>query len=257
MPDGGTIILSAATETVGTERFHPTWLKAGRYVRLSVNDSGIGMTPATASRAAEPFFTTKPPGSGTGLGLSLARNFAEQSGGALAIESAFGRGTTVVLWLPVAEASETDPGRTVVRNASTVTRPNRRVLLVDDEAMVLDTLGPGLESAGFSVLVAANGPKALVLLDAGQPVDVLVSDLAMPGMDGVTLIRKARARRRGLPAMILTGHTAWGEAIAAENASGGAISVLGKPITAAHLAESLELKLSATPIIARETLGVS
>ncbi len=109
MPDGGRLTLSAGVEQVGPDASHPASLSPGRYVRLAVRDTGTGMDPATLARVTEPFFTTKPAGKGTGLGLAMARGFAEQSGGALAIDSAPGRGTTVALWLPQAEPEAADP----------------------------------------------------------------------------------------------------------------------------------------------------
>jgi signal transduction histidine kinase len=103
MPKGGMLVLSAAAELVSEVDVHPAGLEPGRYLKLAVKDTGIGMDPATLARVTEPFFTTKPQGQGTGLGLAMARGFAEQSGGALELESEPGRGTTVTLWLPEAE----------------------------------------------------------------------------------------------------------------------------------------------------------
>ena len=131
MPDGGTLTLAAATEEVTAARVHPVGLKPGDYVRLAVTDTGTGMDRTTLERAMEPFFTTKPQDKGTGLGLPMAKGFAEQSGGGLAIESAPGEGTTVTIWLPVAdvrtEAAQIQPGLAPVAGLA------RRVLVVDDE----------------------------------------------------------------------------------------------------------------------------
>jgi CheY-like chemotaxis protein len=206
------------------------------------------MDPETLARAVEPFFTTKPRGSGTGLGLSMAKGFAEQSGGGLAIDSEPGVGTTVTLWLPAGDdASEGAAG-----SAGTVTAaatPSRRVLLVDDEEMVRESLAAGLMDAGFGVLVAGSGAEALALLDAGEQVDMLVTDFSMPGMDGKELIRHAQARSPRLPAVILTGYVNIGEPNPAVAGLRGVLAVLRKPIHAARLAEHLET------MIAREEAG--
>ncbi|HJS86528.1 MAG TPA: PAS domain-containing protein, partial [Acetobacteraceae bacterium] len=198
MPDGGTLTLAANSVTVDGDAPHPAGLAHGRYVRVCVKDTGTGMNQATLARVMEPFFTTKPHGKGTGLGLPMAQGFAEQSGGALHVESALGRGTTVTLWLP--QAGDAPPA---------IARPDLplreappgagagaagRVLLVDDEAMVRETLAQELEEAGYAVLPAPDAGAALAAMGAGQEqeVDVLVTDLTMPGgMDGLALIREA------------------------------------------------------------------
>src|SRR3712207_3520596 len=151
MGGAGVITLSGIVEDVPRRirgPAHPAALRAGTYLRLSVADTGVGMDQATLARAAEPFFTTKPLGKGTGLGLAMARGFAEQSGGALSIESSPGRGTTIRLWLPVAAANALSSPSLVTTN-----RPGRqggraRVLLVDDEALVREITTEGLEAAG-------------------------------------------------------------------------------------------------------------
>jgi len=246
MPGGGTLTLEARLETVEAAGIHPAALKPGRFVRLIVRDHGTGMDPVILARAAEPFFTTKPPGTGTGLGLPMAKGFAEQSGGGLAIESEPGRGTTVTLWLPAADTGTgTAATPTGASDPQAAGKPPAHVLLVDDEEMVRETLAAGLEDAGLAVLVAASGEEALALLDAGEPVDLLVTDLSMPGMDGMMLIRHARARRSDLPALILTGYVDIAEQAAANSGAGAPSAVLRKPIGASQLAERMEETLAA------------
>ncbi|WP_456313406.1 PAS domain-containing protein [Rhodovastum atsumiense] len=246
MPKGGTLTLSAVAETVGTAGIHPAALRPGRYARLEVHDDGAGMEPETLARAAEPFFTTKPVGQGTGLGLSMAKGFAEQSGGGLAIDSEPGCGTTVTLWLPVAEGDQqTAATRHAVREPGAIGKPAIRILLVDDEEMVRETLAAGLGDAGLSVLVAQSGGEALALLDEGEPVDALVTDLSMPGMDGLSLIGHARERRRGLPALVLTGHVESARKRPADGGPGEPLAILRKPIDAERLAEEVEDILAA------------
>src|SRR5208337_3863564 len=140
MPDGGELILSAESETVVSAGSpHPADLAPGRYVRISVTDTGFGMDAATLVRAREPFYTTKQPGAGTGLGLPMAQGFAEQSGGALTIASRPGQGATVALWLPEAmpeAASNAISGRDPGGKAQPATGRAARILLVDDEPMI-------------------------------------------------------------------------------------------------------------------------
>jgi signal transduction histidine kinase/ActR/RegA family two-component response regulator len=228
MPDGGELTLGAAAEDVPPAPPHPMGLRPGRYVRLDVSDTGVGMGPEVLARATEPFFTTKPEGRGTGLGLAMARGFAEQSGGGLAIRSAPGRGTTVSLWVPVARsgrAADEAAGRAAVAAATTV-------LLVDDEDLVREALAESLEERGHAVLRAKDGMSALAVLEAGAGVDVLLTDLSMPGMDGRAVIEGARRLRPGLAVVLLTGN-------AAEDwvpPSDGPFVLLRKPVGADALA---------------------
>jgi CheY-like chemotaxis protein len=202
------------------------------------------MDEATRARATEPFFTTKPIGRGTGLGLSMAKGFAEQSGGALAITSAPGRGTTVTLWMPQAEvhadARADSPGDPRGRRAAQTTPAapissmarERHILLVDDDELVRETMIESLTPYGCRISVAENAQTALDLIDGGAVVDVVVSDFSMPGMNGIDLIRAARARRPGLAAILLTGHV--GDIATAEG-DGNDFTLLRKPIRAADL----------------------
>ncbi len=235
MPEGGTLTLRAVAKQVGEA--HPAELAAGLYVQLSVIDTGIGMDAATQARAAEPFFTTKPVGQGTGLGLAMARGFAEQSGGALTIDSACGRGTTITLWLPQADSQLAVAPREPA--ADTLPAPAATVLLVDDEMLVRRVLAEQLADAGFIVQQADGGAMALAMLaDAAVP-DVLVTDLAMPGMDGVALIRAVQDRYPRLPAVLLTGYAGLGAATAAGAAIDGTFDLLRKPVSATQLADRI------------------
>jgi CheY-like chemotaxis protein/two-component sensor histidine kinase len=172
------------------------------WVTLSVTDTGTGMDAATLARAAEPFFSTKGL-NGSGLGLSMVQGFAEQSGGAMAITSAPGRGTTVALQLPTALGAVPEPPPPAVEPA----RPHRAatVLLVDDDTDVLVTTGAFLEKAGFTILRASSANDALGLLADGRPVDAVITDYAMPGMNGADLIAELRATRTALPGIIISG----------------------------------------------------
>lgn len=236
MPDGGTLLIAAAPETV-SDAAHPARLQPGGYLRLSVSDTGTGMDAATLARASEPFFTTKPLGQGTGLGLAMARGFAHQSGGGFSIESAPGRGTTVTLWFreavgAPAAGDPAPPGSTVAALPASA-----RVLVVDDDAMVRELLVGQMEERGYRVAQAGDGLEALARLDGGAGVDLLISDFAMPGMDGLTLIREARRRRPELPAVLLTGYADASVRLAVEDVGTGSTALLRKPVSGTALAE--------------------
>ncbi len=220
MPDGGQLTLSAERTQDGM-------------VCITVADTGTGMNAATLARATEPFFTTKPQGRGTGLGLAMARGFVEASGGTLKIDSAPGQGTRVALTLPVADMPKVATAAAPAGNA-----PQLRILLVDDELAVREFLSQELGEEGHQVAVAPDGYAALAQLDRGLNCDLVISDLAMPGLDGVAVIREARRRRPRLPAILLTGHA--GEAVADSTdmlRAGGAFLLLRKPVNGIALAE--------------------
>jgi signal transduction histidine kinase/CheY-like chemotaxis protein len=224
---------------------HAAELRPGLYVRLAVADTGTGMDQRTLVRVLEPFFSTKAAGHGTGLGLSMVKGFAEQSGGGLAIDSTPGSGTTVHLWLPAATrldvAAEPEAPAAGVRDDS-----GKRILLVDDEAMIRETLAAALEEAGYSVLVAGGGAEALELLRSPASIDVLVTDLSMPGIDGLTVIRHAQRERAALPVVLLTGYTGHGAQLAVGGLVRGAFALVRKPVTAAQLADRIEALLAVT-----------
>jgi CheY-like chemotaxis protein len=231
MPNGGALVIGAAAEDVAPLPPHPAELRPGQYVRLDVSDTGAGMSPEVLTRATEPFFTTKPDGQGTGLGLAMARDFAEQSGGALTIQSAAGRGTMVSLWLPLAAGQETTKPQRVESRVSRAV-----ILLVDDENLVREALAESLEARGYSVLQAQDGASALAVLDVGARVELLLTDLAMPGMDGRALIEAARRHRPGLAVALLTGYAAdeW------TPTSSGPFALLHKPVGVETLLTEVE-----------------
>jgi PAS domain S-box-containing protein len=237
LTDGtGTIILGAMRVAAP-----PRHLPPGDYIRLFVSDDGEGMAPDVLARVTEPFFTTKPKGRGTGLGLAMARGFAEQSGGALLVESRRAEGTTVSLLLPQSDGAVAVPD--IQAGPEAPQRVTAALLVVDDEPTVRATLGGALSDHGHLITEAESGAAALALVEAGIPLDALVTDLAMPGgMDGLMLLREARRRRPGLPGVLVTGHL--GDAVEAaleEAAAGGPFAVLHKPCTV----EAVEAQLAA------------
>ena len=251
MPNGGKLILSAAVETVAAEvHGHPDGIDPGRYIRLTIQDTGVGMDAATLARASEPFFTTKKIGAGTGLGLAMAKGFAEQSGGGLKVESTPGRGTTITLWLPETDPAALQSAKEPRDHAGTVPNESEaavarvRILLVDDENAVREVLALHLEDAGFAVLAAASGTEALALLAAGEKVDALVTDLSMPGIDGLAVIRAVQERYRNLPAVLLTGYAGDGASLAVGGAVKGTFTLLRKPVRAVQLIDRLQALLA-------------
>jgi len=194
MPDGGVITLCA--DQVEDER-------GNKYVRLAVVDDGTGMDPETLARATDPFFTTKGVGKGTGLGLPMVQGMVEQCGGRFRLESELGKGTRAEVWLPV-----TDPGPAVEPVDEHEERPpgrQLRILAVDDDPIVLLNTATVLADIGHQVIQAHSGPSAMVQL-AEHPVDLLITDYAMPGMTGAELVEQARQARPELKAIIVSGY---------------------------------------------------
>ncbi|WP_052214468.1 ATP-binding protein [Belnapia sp. F-4-1] len=254
MPDGGTLTLRAAAAAIGPES-GANGLAAGDYVHLLVEDTGEGMDQATLAHATEPFFTTKPLGQGTGLGLAMANSFAQGSRGALAIESEAGRGTRVSLWLPVTRA-ETVVERVEMAGAAGGPSPVQaghrpRVLLVDDEPLVRRLLAGELADAGYEVVEAADGALALGQLSRGESFQLLVTDLAMPGIDGVSLIKEAQERHPGLPAILVTGYAGDAANLAVGAVVGGPFALMRKPVSGARLLDQMAALLSGTRLPAR------
>ena len=243
MSGGGTLTFIAAVEQVEGTCPGTGDLQPGRYIRLSITDTGTGMDAATLARALEPFFSTKPPGQGTGLGLSMAKGFVEQSGGTLAIDSVQGYGTAVHLWLP-ATATMEPPAPRPTHKPDVREDRGKRILLVDDEAMVRETLGASLQDLGYVVRLAADGAEALEILGSKISVDVLVTDLSMPGIDGLAVIRRARSLRPDLPAVLLTGYAGHGAQLAVGDSLEGGFVLVRKPATAAQLADRIEALLA-------------
>ena len=202
MPAGGAVTLEAdVVELQDHARLLP-----GSYVRLRVVDEGEGMDEQTLARAAEPFFTTKGVGKGTGLGLPMVHGLMAQSGGEMSISSALGRGATVTLWFPMAdkdlrEASLEPEARVLPRVARRET-----VLVVDDDDLVLVNTTALLEDLGYEVVAASSGAEALALLDRTPEVEIVLTDLVMPQMNGAALRDEIHDRRPDLPVVITSGY---------------------------------------------------
>jgi PAS domain S-box-containing protein len=206
MPEGGTLRISATSEAAGPER--PSGSEQpGRYICLSVADTGIGMDEATLARAVEPFFSTKGIGRGTGLGLSMVHGLAAQLGGALSIRSRPGLGTNVELRLPIA-AADAPASATPPRPAESkpMERTKGTVLVVDDEELVRATAADMLGELGYTVVEAGSADEALRHIDGGLVPDLVVTDHLMPGLTGTELARILQSRHPDLPILIASGY---------------------------------------------------
>ncbi|HUI97290.1 MAG TPA: ATP-binding protein [Xanthobacteraceae bacterium] len=206
MPNGGRLALSIHAVVLPDDAVaHGPELPPGRYVVLCVEDAGVGMSPETLARVYEPFFTTKEVGKGTGLGLSQVYGFMQQSGGAVAIDTAPGRGTRVSMILP--RSSEVVAGDARALAGSPLPVRRATILVVEDDSEVRGTSIAMVQDLGHHVLIARTGVEALALVTAGQPIDVLLTDLVMPGgMSGVELALLAAAAAPALKIVITTGY---------------------------------------------------
>jgi signal transduction histidine kinase len=211
MPNGGTLTISTGDRRLtAADILDQDEAEPGEYVEVAVSDTGAGMTPEVKARVFEPFFTTKPNGEGTGLGLSQVYGFVRQSGGFVRLESAPGEGTTVRLYLPRDFGLDVSP-RGVDR--APLAEPNgtgssrtRTVLVVDDEEIIRLMVAEALRDDGYVVLEAADGEAALRLVRSGERIDMLVTDVGLPGLNGRRLADAARELVPELPVLLITGY---------------------------------------------------
>jgi PAS domain S-box-containing protein len=204
MPDGGQLTIETANVHLD-EAYSSSYedVQPGDYVEVSVSDTGIGMSPEVLAKAIDPFFTTKPVGEGTGLGLSVIYGFAKQSRGHLRIHSEIGRGTTVKLYLPRALQNA------VNLDTSTAETPHGRgeiILVVEDDTTVRSIISDALKDLGYNVLLAADARPAITLLQSDQPIDLLVSDVVLPQVNGRKLAEMARVLRPNLKILFVSGY---------------------------------------------------
>ncbi|WP_223473148.1 MULTISPECIES: PAS domain-containing sensor histidine kinase [unclassified Pseudomonas] len=207
MPEGGELIVETANvylDATDINTLEP--VKAGDYVMIAVSDNGSGMTPAVLAKAFDPFFTTKPIGQGTGLGLSMIYGFAQQSGGHLNLDSVPGQGTRVQLYLPRLHVSPTQPPETPEAFVVPPAIAGETVLLVEDEPAVRMLVLDLLQALGYTALEARDAVTALPVLESDQRIDLLVTDVGLPGMNGRQLAEIARQHRPGLKVLFMTGY---------------------------------------------------
>jgi PAS domain S-box-containing protein len=237
MTEGGTLTIE--TSNVSAHGEHAD-IPAGEFVLLSVTDTGVGMTAEVLERAVEPFFTTKKFGHGTGLGLSMVYGFVKQSGGHVKIESAPNRGTRVRLYLPRSEVLVQQPADVASEaEPAAISGRDRTILLVEDDAGVRAVTAAMLKGLQFTVIEADNGSHALDIVDRQPDIDLLFTDIVMPGMNGFELGRLARERRPQLPVLYATGYAA------SYTAPEKGADVLAKPYRETDLLTKLRVLLTA------------
>jgi CheY-like chemotaxis protein len=208
MPDGGRLTIETANHQMDARAARKQELSPGQYVSLSVSDTGSGMSPGVISRAFEPFFTTKPLGVGTGLGLSMVYGFARQSGGQVRITSEVGKGTVVCLYLPrhlgEADGAESDDPEGF---AAEPAQAGETVLVIDDEPVLRMLIVDVLEELGYAALEAGDGPEGLTMLQSKARVDLLITDVGLPGgLNGRQVADAARVLRPELKVLFITGY---------------------------------------------------
>ncbi|MGJ5178456.1 ATP-binding protein [Bradyrhizobium oligotrophicum] len=243
MPDGGKLILETKNVTLDE---HYARLnrdaKPGNYVMIAVSDTGEGIPASLLDKVFEPFFTTKDVGKGSGLGLSMVYGFVKQSNGHVKIYSEEGHGTTVKLYLPRATAAPERPA--VEPGRPTVARGDETVLIVEDDALVRDYVVAQVRRLGYRTLSASNAAEGLALIDSAERIDLLFTDVIIPGgMNGRQLAIEAEKRRRGLKVLYTSGYTE--NAIVHHGRLDADVLLLAKPYVSADLARMIRTALEA------------
>ena len=208
MPKGGEIFIETNSVTIDEETAESDYaVTPGDYISLTVRDTGCGMAPDVLEHVFEPFFTTKEVGEGSGLGLSMVFGFVKQSGGAVSITSEPGHGTAVTLYLPATGADISD--KKCLDEISHAQGHGETILFVEDDERVLELIVDQLTDLGYKVHFARDGKSALDVLDRVPAIDLLLTDIKMPGgMDGAELALEARRRQPALPVLYASGYSA-------------------------------------------------
>jgi PAS domain S-box-containing protein len=245
MPDGGRIVIETANLSIEDERAAMKHgMDLGHYVALSVADNGSGMSHDVIEKAFEPFFTTKPLGQGTGLGLSMVYGFVKQSGGHVRIQSELGCGTTVTIYLPRyvgADLPQCEAVGAVDENRPTA---GATVLVVEDEPVVRALVVEMLQEMGYHVLSAADGIEGLGILQTPVPIDLLLTDVGLPGLNGRQLADAALERRPHLKVLFMTGYVE--NSLLREGFLGPGMEVIAKPLTVSALGKKIEAMIRRT-----------
>jgi len=244
LPRGGRMVVETRNAVFGDDEI-ASGVRKGKFVVISVTDTGVGMPPEVAARAFEPFFTTKPTGRGTGLGLSTIYGFAQQTGGHVTLYSEVGKGTTVSLYLPRA-ADLTDPGEIRVQDDEIIfARNSETVLVVEDNPDVREVTLERIEGLGYVVLEAASAPEAIKVLGANPDVQLVLTDVVMPGgMSGFELAQWIGENRPGVAVVCTSG---FAEGASGQQGMGNppACAMLHKPYGRAELSKVLTAALAA------------
>lgn len=250
MPKGGTVTIGTQLITLNGDAA-ALGLPPGDYVVLSVRDQGIGMPAEVISRATEPFFTTKGKEHGTGLGLAMAHGFVQQSLGRLEIESVEGQGTEIRMLFPVSSADEQERPRVQPRHNGDLPGGDEAILLVEDSEDVRALAADHLASLGYEVLATSSGEEALKLLETGRAIDLLFTDIVMPGgMSGLELIKALADRGSRIPVLATTGYN---EDLVADIPRGTSLDVIGKPYRRHELADRVRTAIDRAGSGARST----
>ena len=241
MPDGGRLTIATSNARLDSVTAETPALSPGDYVCITVTDTGVGMSAEVAARAFDPFFTTKPIGQGTGLGLSMIYGFARQSNGHVTIDSKIGQGTRVRLYLPRHHgdiaASQASAAR-MAEHAAT----GETVLVIEDEPVVRSVVLEMLAEQGYRTLEAVDGPSGLKILRSDQRIDLLVTDVGLPGMNGRQVADQARESRPDLKILFITGYA---ESVAmADGFLQPGMEMITKPFDLDHLAQRIRAMIS-------------
>jgi PAS domain S-box-containing protein len=229
MHDGGTLTIT--TDNVDLRDEQVKGLKAGRYVMVMVSDTGSGMSDEVLARAIEPFFTTKEPGKGTGMGLSQVYGLVQQSGGDIVLSTRLGKGTSVSMYLPAMEGATDEAGRPEAPPGGDT------ALIVDDEPNVLEVTIELFRAMGYNVLSASNGKDAIEILKRSPDVGVLFTDVRMPGMSGVVLAREARQLIPSIKVVLASGYPA--QSLSDDHPDFGEFAFVSKPYRTAEIMKLL------------------
>ncbi len=245
MPQGGELQVRVSRIELGAEGEAPVGgMAPGSWIRLTVADTGVGLSDEARAHLFEPFFTTKEPGKGTGLGLSQVYGIVVQHGGHITVESGRGEGTTFRIYLP----ARSDPTRRpAVRHHGSLPKSKRKaetIMLVEDEEAVRSAGRELLQSLGYQVLTASNGSEALEVYGAARKVNLVLTDLVMPGMSGENLVKELRGLDPGLKALGMTGYAL--EQTADELREAGIVDIVEKPFDAGDLAQAVRHALDSS-----------
>lgn len=242
MPDGGQLTLTSENLVLSEPLTEELTLPPGEYVALGVRDTGVGIPPERLGYVFDPFYTTKPLGEGTGLGLSMVYGFAKQSGGAVRIESTVGEGTSVWIYLPRYHGQFASLHAPAAPEPASTSVEGRTVLVVDDEPNVRTLVTEVLQEMGLNTLEAAEGPSGLRILDSDAHLDLLISDIGLPGgMNGRQLADAAREKRPSLRVLFITGYAEG--SVLDRSSTLSDYEVLTKPFTITDLEEKVRSML--------------